>query len=155
MKCFIPLIVFVGFSVTSAIAQVQPSVITPNEVVAEKKMRGPVATFESTKIDYGTVAQGSEEARFFKFKNTGTEPLVIKNAQTTCGCTMAIWSKDPIFPDKTGIIEVKYDTHRMGPFSKSVLVETNEAQPQHTLIIRGTVADKSAAGASSNAGSKR
>ena len=116
---------------------------------------GPVMTFERTEIDYGTIAQGSEGVRFFKFKNTGTEPLVIKNARGSCGCTIPKWPTEPISPGKTGIIEVKYDTNRPGTFSKSVFVETNEAQPQHTLIIRGTVADKSAAGASSNAGSKR
>ena len=155
MKCFIPLMVFVSFTVTSAIAQIQTAVITPNEVVAEKKMGGSVATFEKTEMDYGTIAQGSDGVRFFKFKNTGTEPLVIKTARSSCGCMVAKWTKEPILPSKTGIIEVKYDTNRPGTFSKSVFVETNEAQPQHILIVRGTVAEKSVAGASSNAGSKR
>ena len=55
-------------------------------VAKAQKVGGPVMTFEQTEIDYGTIAQGSDPLRKFKFKNTGTEPLVIKNARGSCGC---------------------------------------------------------------------
>ena len=116
---------------------------------------GPVITFEKTEIDYGSVALGSDGVKYFKFKNTGNQPLVIKNARATCGCTVPRWSTEAIQPGKTGTIEVKYDTNRAGIFAKNVFVETNENQPQHTLTIKGIVVEKSTAVSTSGSGSKR
>jgi hypothetical protein len=116
---------------------------------------GPVMTFEKTEIDYGTVALGGDGVRIFKFKNTGTQPLVIKNARGTCGCTVPKWPNEAIQPGKTGTIEVKYDTNRAGGFKKDVFVETNETQPQHTLTIKGTVTEKNTTGSTTGSGSKR
>jgi hypothetical protein len=116
---------------------------------------GPVMTFEKTEIDYGTVALGGDGVRIFKFKNTGNQPLVIKNARGSCGCTVPKWPNEAIQPGKTATIEVKYDTNRAGTFAKDVYVETNEAQPKHTLTIKGTVVDKSTTGSTTGSGSKR
>jgi Protein of unknown function (DUF1573) len=115
---------------------------------------GPMMVFEKTEIDYGTVSLNSEAVRVFKFKNTGTEPLVIKNARGSCGCTIPKWSNEPIKAGQTGVIEVKYDTSRPGSFSKPIYVETNETNPNHNLSIKGNVADK-ATTASNGSGSKR
>ena len=116
---------------------------------------GPVMTFEKTEIDYGTVALGGDGVRYFKFKNTGTQPLVIKNARGACGCTVPKWPTEAIQPGKTGTIEVKYDTNHPGGFEKKVFVETNEAQPQRTLTLKGTVLDKNTTGSTTGSGSKR
>ena len=103
---------------------------------------GPVMTFEKSEIDYGNIALGADGVRIFKFKNTGTEPLVVKNARGSCGCTVPKWPNEAIPVGKTGIIEVKYDTNRAGQFTKAVYVETNEVSPVHTIIIKGTVVEK-------------
>ena len=121
-----------------------------------RAQNGPVMTFEKTEIDYGTVAQGGDGVRYFKFKNTGTQPLVIKNARGSCGCTVPKWPNEAIQPGKSGIIEVKYDTNHAGGFTKNVFVETNETQPQHTLTIKGTVTEKNTTGSTtSGSGSNR
>ncbi len=117
---------------------------------------GPVMTFEKSEIDYGNIALGADGVRIFKFKNTGTEPLVVKNARGSCGCTVPKWPNEAIPVGKTGIIEVKYDTNRAGQFTKAVYVETNEASPQHTLTIKGTVVEKNNGSVGANSsGSKR
>ena len=115
-------------------------------VVAEpaKAVSGPVMTFEKMDIDYGTIAQGADPLRRFKFKNTGTEPLVIKNARGSCGCTVPAYKKEPVMPGETSEIEVRYDTQRPGPFSKSVTIETNEGEQSRVLSIHGTVNEKPA-----------
>ena len=115
-------------------------------VVAEpaKAVSGPVMTFEKTDIDYGTIAQGADPLRKFKFKNTGTEPLVIKNARGSCGCTVPAYKKEPVMPGETSEIEVRYDTQRVGPFTKSVTIETNEGDQSRVLSIHGTVNEKPA-----------
>lgn len=103
---------------------------------------GPVMTFETTTIDYGTIDKGSEPLRKFKFTNTGNEPLIIKSAKGSCGCTVPNYSKEPIMPGESSVIEVRYDTQRVGSFNKTVTITTNESgNESRTLTIKGNVKD--------------
>ena len=113
-------------------------------VAKAQKVGGPVMTFEKTEIDYGTIAQGADPLRKFKFKNTGTEPLVIKTARGSCGCTVPNYKKEPVMPGETAEVEVRYDTQRVGGFTKTVTIETNEGDQPRVLTIRGTVNEKKA-----------
>jgi len=103
------------------------------------KTSGAIMTFEQSEIDYGTIDQGADPLRVFKFKNTGTEPLIIKSAKGSCGCTVPSYKKEPVMPGETGEIEVRYDTQRVGPFSKRVTLETNEDVGTRGLSIKGEV----------------
>lgn len=113
-------------------------------VAKAQKVGGPVMAFEKTEIDYGTIAQGSDPLRKFKFKNTGTEPLVIKGARGSCGCTVPNYKKEPVMPGETAEIEVRYDTQRVGPFTKTVTIESNESDQPRVLTIKGVVNEKPA-----------
>lgn len=76
-------------------------------------------------IDYGTVSKDSDNGlRTFEFKNTGNAPLIISNVQSTCGCTVPSFPKDPVMPGKTGKIDVKYNM-TPGPIRKTITVESN------------------------------
>ena len=105
---------------------------------------GPEITFESETIDYGEVAQNSDGSRVFKFTNTGDAPLVIKNAKSSCGCTVPKKPEGPIAPGESGEIVVLYDTkNRVGQFRKTITLTTNiENQPMVALKIKGNVLPK-------------
>ena len=76
-------------------------------------------------IDYGTVTKEADNGlRTFEFKNTGNEPLIITNVQSTCGCTVPTKPTEPIMPGKTGKIDVKYNMSP-GPIRKTITVESN------------------------------
>ncbi len=109
---------------------------------AQAKVGGPVMSFEKTEVDYGTIQQNADPLRKFKFKNTGTEPLVIKNARGSCGCTVPSYKKEPIMPGETSDIEVRYATDRIGVFTKTVTIETNEGDQSRVLTIKGNVLEK-------------
>ena len=49
--------------------------------------------FESKVIDYGIIEHNSDGNREYKFTNTGTEALIIKNAKGSCGCTVPNYKK--------------------------------------------------------------
>lgn len=101
---------------------------------------GPAMTFEVTTIDYGKIEQGADPVRKFKFTNTGNQPLVITNAQGSCGCTVPTYPKEPIMPGASANIDVRYDTQRVGPFTKTVTLTTNEVETSnHLLTIKGEV----------------
>ncbi|MFN8339429.1 MAG: DUF1573 domain-containing protein [Saprospiraceae bacterium] len=111
------------------------------EAVAEVAVERTNAkmTFESLTVDYGTIENGSEPLRVVKFTNTGTEPLVIKNARGSCGCTVPTWTKEPIAPGQSSTLEIRYDTKRTGAINKSVTITTNEGPDNHVLQVIGTV----------------
>ena len=109
---------------------------------AQAKVGGPVMTFKQTEIDYGTIQQNADPLRKFEFKNTGTEPLVIKNARGSCGCTVPSYKKEPILPGESSVIEVRYATDRIGVFTKTVTIETNEGDQSRVLTIKGNVLEK-------------
>jgi hypothetical protein len=141
MKRILSALAFAALVSTCATAQTPAS--TMNDVVPTEKTKigGPVMTFEKTEIDYGTITQGADPLRRFKFKNTGTEPLIIKEAHGSCGCTVPSYKKEPIAPGESSEIEVRYDTQRIGDISKSVTITTNEAQPR-ILMIKGKIIEK-------------
>ncbi len=96
--------------------------------------------FETEIIDYGSIAWNSDPNRQFKFKNTGTEPLIISNAQGSCGCLIIKWPTEPIMPGKSGAITAYYDTKRIGLFEKKITVTSNAVQRSSiVLTIKGQV----------------
>jgi hypothetical protein len=97
--------------------------------------------FKSDTIDYGEIAKGSDGVRVFEFTNTGSEPLIISDVKSSCGCTVPEKPKDPIAPGKNGQIKVKYDTNRVGPIRKTVTVYSNATEPIKALKIKGEVLD--------------
>ncbi|MUP46790.1 DUF1573 domain-containing protein [Gramella sp. BOM4] len=98
--------------------------------------------FKAETIDYGEIKKGSDGVRVFEFTNTGEIPLVIEDVKSSCGCTIPKKPKDPIMPGKTGEIEVKYDTKRVGPIRKTVTVYSNAEEPVKALKIKGIVVEE-------------
>lgn len=98
-----------------------------------------VLTLESDVVDYGTIDQGAEPLRVAKFKNTGTEPLIISGAKGSCGCTVPNWPKEPIMPGETSQIEIRYDTKRVGAINKTVTVTSNDPSGNKVIRVIGTI----------------
>lgn len=111
--------------------------------------QGPKIEFKEADntIDYGRVEKNSDDGvRSFEFTNTGDAPLIITNAQSTCGCTVPSYPKEPIMPGKTGKIEVKYNMG-VGPIRKTITIESNATNYEGGRIplkIKGEVYVKEA-----------
>lgn len=120
-----------------ASAQTAPAAPDPN---------APEIKWDNTTIDYGTVTKGDENSasREFKFTNAGKSPLIISDCRGSCGCTVPTCPKEPIMPGGKGSIKVHYDINRVGPFTKTVTVNSNAKNPNETLKITGTVNDPDA-----------
>ena len=103
----------------------------------------PVIKFKTEVIDYGQIAKGSDGVRKFEFTNTGDAPLVITKVYSSCGCTIPKKPEGPIAPGESSVIEVKYDTKRVGPIRKTITVTSNATEPTKAIKIKGTILDKS------------
>ena len=96
--------------------------------------------FNEMKYDFGTITQGEVIKHIFKFKNTGDKPLVIKDVHTSCGCTVADYSKEPVAPGDEGFISVTFDSFgKAGEQYKNVTIVMNTNPPKKILVITGKV----------------
>lgn len=95
--------------------------------------------FKTETVDYGEVTKGADGVRVFEFTNTGDAPLIISKVSSSCGCTIPKKPEGPILPGKTGEIQVKYDTNRVGPIRKAITVISNADTPTKVLKIKGEV----------------
>jgi len=100
-----------------------------------------VFQFETEEIDFGTIQKGADGERVFTFKNTGNVPIIIADVKTSCGCTVPSKPKGPIMPGAMSQIKVKYDTKRIGAFSKTITVMSNASEPRKLLKIKGKIVD--------------
>ena len=113
------------------------------DIHAQEKI-GECIEIDKTVHNFGDILLDSGPVSCtFTVKNIGTKPLVIYNALTTCGCTKAEWTKEPIMPGKTGTISAKY-TNDEGPypFDKTITVYFSEPKKPVILKMRGVCMEK-------------
>jgi hypothetical protein len=59
--------------------------------------------FENNEHLFGEIDEGGIVQHDFAFTNTGSQPLLISNARSTCGCTVPDYPKEPILPGASGV----------------------------------------------------
>ena len=97
------------------------------------------ATFDKKVYEHGVVLWKHPATATFTIKNDGDKPLVISNVTTSCGCTVADWTKTPIAPGATGIVSSVFDAKALGHFQKSIGVYCNASARPIYLTVRGEV----------------
>ena len=99
----------------------------------------PRATFDKKVHEFGVVLWKHPATATFTIKNDGDKPLVISNVTTSCGCTVADWTKTPIAPGATGTVSSTFDAKALGHFYKDIGVYCNAADRPIYLMIQGEV----------------
>jgi hypothetical protein len=137
MKKAIVLLSVLFYSSLSVLAQTTPPAppVNPN---------APILFIEETLFDYGTIEMDANGVHNFIFKNIGKEPLVLSNVQSSCGCTVPTWPREPLMSGQQDTIVVKYDTHRLGRFNKTISIFSNAQKPLVVVRIQGEVIAKAA-----------
>ena len=113
---------------------------------SQTEQKNGKAVFVSESHDFGSIKESDGPVTFvFEFTNAGTDPLILKNAQPSCGCTTPDWTKEPILPGKKGSIKVTYNpANRPGGFDKQITVTSDGNPSTQVLKIMGTVVPKPA-----------
>jgi len=138
MKKIIALAICLGaFSVMYA---QEPAKTAP----ATDNAKAPDFKFNEEKFDFGIIPQGTPVTHEFVFKNVGKEPLIIKDATASCGCTSPVFEHQPVMPGKTGKVTVTFNAGAIGPFNKPVTITSNARESSKVIYITGTVKEKAA-----------
>ena len=93
--------------------------------------------------NFGKVTDGEKVEYNYRFKNIGTNPLVIIDASASCGCTVPQKPEKPIMPGEMGFIKIVFDSKgRVGNAYKTINVTSNADPEFPQLILTGDVTGK-------------
>ncbi len=104
---------------------------------------GPTTTIQwiEPDFDFGNITAGEVVTHVFKFKNTGSEPLIITDAKAGCGCTVPKKPTDPVAPGEEGAITVEFNSRgKSGAQNRDVTVTANTNPPRTVIKLKGQVA---------------
>jgi len=96
-------------------------------------------SFQSTTIDYGKIPAGSDGKKQFVYTNTDKKSVFITSSKTSCGCVVVKYNKNEIKKGESGVVDVYYDTQRLGKFIKTITLTTSNSAPETVLTITGEV----------------
>lgn len=99
----------------------------------------PLVSFEQYNHNFDTINSPKEAEIYFVYKNIGTKDLIIRDVQTTCGCTIPVWSQNKLSNGQKDSLLVKYHTENKGHFVKEIMVYSNSANSPTRLKINGYV----------------
>lgn len=101
-------------------------------------------SWNETTHDFGKIVVNDPATVTFTVKNNGTAPLLMTAAKSSCGCTVAEYTKEPIKPGESGIVKATYNSARAGSFTKTVTVTFEGIASGELLTIKGEVIAKPA-----------
>lgn len=113
--------------------------LTFSAVLFAQKTVATVAKFATETIDQGKLKQNDPKEVKFIVTNISNEPLVIEQANPTCGCTMGDYTKAPIAPGGTGFISAKFNAASVGHFDKHLTVKFAGVDEIKSITITGDV----------------
>jgi hypothetical protein len=94
---------------------------------------------DSMHRNLGKVTEGDLVEVTYRFKNTGTKPLIIISVSASCGCTIPETPQEPFAPGAEGLIKAKFNSKgRIGPNHKEVYVTAN-TKPDNSQQLEFTI----------------
>jgi len=127
----------VAFAQTPPAQTPPPPPFHPAPQPSLKPVSPSVVKFKEVSYNFGQVPYNSDVRHTFEFTNISKEPVAIRDVGTSCGCTTPSYSKEPVAPGQTGSVTAKYDSSRIGGFTKTLTVYINDETIR--LTINGTI----------------
>ncbi len=127
---FIFLLVSIAYS-----SKAQERVISPAATLEKTEpVKSAALSFAESEFNFGKIPQGKPVTHIFKFKNTGSEPMVLNEVHASCGCTTPEWSRDTIPAGGSSSIRVGFNAASVGEFVKPIFITYNGDKSQQILI---------------------
>ncbi len=106
----------------------------------EAKATGATLDLVDKTYEFGEIIQGAKVEYTFKFTNNGSQPLIISNVRTTCGCTVPKWPREPIAPGEGGEIFVVFNSAgKSGAQNKVITILSNASEQGTKVLLKGNV----------------
>ena len=139
MKKLLTLALGIVIITGAAMAQKNEMASISKPTTTLEKAKLPVFRWESMEFNFENIPHGQPVSKVFTFDNTGEAPLIISNVQSSCGCTVADYSKEAILPGKSGYVKLTYNAANKGAFNKVVTITANTEPNVVLLHVKGNV----------------
>ncbi len=95
-----------------------------------------------TLVNVGALRSGEVIRYDARLRNVGTEPLVITDITTSCGCTSVEYDTKPIPPGGEGAFSLRFDSRGMwGIQLKLIEIRTSASQRPFQVMMQAEVAE--------------
>jgi hypothetical protein len=95
-----------------------------------------------TLVDIGRLRAGEVVRYDARLRNSGTEPLVVKDMIASCGCTSVEYEKKPIAPGAEGAFSFRLDSRGMyGMQMKLIEIRTSASEQPFRVMVRAEVSE--------------
>ena len=98
-----------------------------------------MAKFTTETINLGKIKQGVPTKGVFTVTNVSNQPLIIEQANPTCGCTISDYTREPIAAGKSGVINATYNAANLGHFDKHLTVKFAGIDEMKSITLTGDV----------------
>ena len=123
----------------SKIKEIYLKIIQGGEVKldGEKNVIQTKVNVDKSVISLGHFDWQKKQKASFVLKNIGKSLLVIQDVNTSCGCTEVTYSKEPVRPGDSILLNVSYKAETPGSFNKTITVYCNANSSPIVLRITG------------------
>lgn len=110
----------------------------------QQAKKQPRLSFKPDFVELGKVDEGAEIPTFFTLTNSGSEPLKIHEATSTCGCTVPELKQHELLPGESTKLDIIVDTTmKQGQVTKTVEISSNDPEsPVVSLPIKMEVKNR-------------
>ncbi|MRT94825.1 DUF1573 domain-containing protein [Ancylomarina sp. 16SWW S1-10-2] len=106
----------------------------------DEKQTYPKFEFTKEIHKFGEITEGEIVVCEFYFKNVGDSNLIIRNIESSCGCTVVKWEKKPIKVGEESKITVEFDSKdRHGKQYKVLTIFANTKHKVKELKITAII----------------
>lgn len=114
------------------------SIMNPSLLEGERAL-----CFDAATINIGRLSEDDKPvtSRFY-FCNASKETIILTRVSTSCGCTTASFTRNPVKPGEKGIIELTFNPfEQVGKLNKKAFIYTNlsEKYPTEKITLSGEV----------------
>jgi len=101
----------------------------------------PTIRFERDIFTFEPILEGDSVEVAFAFRNVGSQPLIIHDVSTSCGCTTAEYPSGLLKPGERGAVRTTFRSRGYsGDVDLTLLVKSNDTKdPMKALHVRGKV----------------
>lgn len=103
----------------------------------EMEQSRTTARLSHQEIDFGTFPWEMKKDTVVTLTNIGTQPLVIHDIATSCGCTVANYDKQPARPGESLKIQVSFKADRPEYFNKNIIIHCNTGNSPYVIWVKG------------------
>lgn len=90
-------------------------------------------------LDFGQRKQGSMVAGQLIIRNVSQQPLQLSNVRGSCGLSVPAWPRQPIEPGQQAIIQVRYDSQRLGEIDRYITLHANTHSGRTLVKVKGEI----------------